>query len=69
MEENQQSLKFEVNDRVKRGNGSGCVGVVREIREEVVGTVGDSKEKGLLVKVLWDNGVTSYFDPSALIKA
>jgi hypothetical protein len=60
------SKEFKVNDRVKRVSGSGCLGVVKEIREEIVGTSGDTKDKAVLVKVQWDNGTLSYFSPEAL---
>lgn len=55
-----------VNDRVKRKNNLGCLGVVKEVREEIVGSAGDTREKALIVKVLWDNGTVSYFDPESI---
>lgn len=54
------------NDRVKRRERPGCLGVIKDIREEVIGSGGDAQEKALLVEVQWDNGVVSYFAPEAL---
>ena len=60
---------LKVDDRVRRCGGEGCLGVIKEIREEIVGTSGDTTDKALLVKVLWDNGTLSYFSPEALERA
>ena len=57
---------LKVNDRVERSGTSRCLGVVKEVREEIVGTSGDTKDKAVLVKVQWDNGTASYFSPEAL---
>ena len=43
-----------------------CLGVVKDMHEEIIGTSGDTKDKAMLVKVLWDNGTFSYFSPEAL---
>ncbi len=58
--------KLKINDRVRRVDGLGCNGVVKDIRSEVTATTGDSKEKGILITVLWDNGTFSYFGPEGL---
>ena len=57
---------LKVNDRVKRLGFQGCYGAVKEIREEIVGTSGDTTDKAVMVKVQWDNGSLSYFSPEAL---
>ncbi len=56
----------QVNDRVKSKDAERCLGVVKEVHEEVIGTTGDIKDKALMVKVQWDNGTFSYFAPEAL---
>ena len=53
-------------DRVKRKNGGGCYGIVQSVQTEITSSSGDTKDKGKLVSVQWDNGTISYFDPSAL---
>ena len=53
-------------DRVKRKNNLGCYGVLKDVREEVIGSSGEAREKGLLAEVKWDNGTVSYFDPQSL---
>ena len=55
-----------VNDRVKNLLTPRCLGVVKEVHEEVIGSSGDTRDKAVLVKVLWDNGTLSYFSPEAL---
>ncbi len=57
---------LKVSDRVKRAGGQGCVGVVKELRDEVMASKVESPENGLLVNVLWDNGTLSYLSPDAL---
>jgi len=58
--------KFSVNDRVRRANGEGSQGAVKEVRQEVVSSSGDTREKGIMVTVAWDNGTISSFTPEAL---
>ena len=60
------TTELKVNDRVKRAGMERSSGVIKEIREEIVGTSGDTKDKAILVKVQWDNGTLSYFSPEAL---
>jgi len=57
---------LKVNSRVKKKNVLGCLGVVKEMREEIVSSSGDTREKALIVKVSWDNGTESFFDPESL---
>ena len=61
-----EAKKLKVNDRVKRANGCGCLGVVKDIRTEVSTTSAETREKNLMIKVAWDNGTVSYFGPEAL---
>jgi len=58
--------KFSVNDRVRRVNGEGSQGAVQEVRQEVIASSGDTREKGIMVTVAWDNGTISSFTPEAL---
>lgn len=58
--------KYKINDRVKRADGSGCQGMIKDVRTEVTATTGDSKEKGILITVMWDNGTFSYFGPEGI---
>ena len=58
--------KFKLNDRVKRSNGEGCLGIIKELRAETTSISDSKKEKPLLVSVLWDNGTLSYFAPEGL---
>lgn len=62
----EEKKRFQEKDRVRRKSNGGGVGTVQELREEVTGTSGEASEKGLMVKVLWDNGTLSYFSPEAL---
>lgn len=58
--------EFKESDRVKRKDGAGCEGMVKEIREELTSSVEDSDEKAVMIQVLWDNGTLSYMSPEAL---
>ncbi len=60
------SKKLKENDRVRRINVPGCVGVVKQIRAETAASTVEQKEEALLVTVLWDNGTFSYFSPASL---
>jgi hypothetical protein len=55
-------------ERVKRIDGTGCLGVVRELRQETAGT-STLVERSWLCQVLWDNGTLSYCEPDRLVKA
>ena len=57
---------LEVNSRVRDIKGSRCLGVIKEIREEIVGTSGDTTDKAVLIKILWDNGTFSYISEDAI---
>ena len=57
--------EIQVNDRVVIAKTPGIQGVVKEIRSETTAKQ-DSKEKGLMIQVLWDNGTLSYLAPEAL---
>ena len=56
----------EVNSRVRKKNNPGCQGAVKLVREETLGSSGDTREKSLIVQVQWDNGTLSYFDPESI---
>ncbi len=61
------SKKIKVEDRVKRADGNGCYGLVKDVRTEITANTLDThKEKALLVSVLWDNGTFSYLTPDNL---
>ncbi|NLF24711.1 MAG: hypothetical protein GX589_03520 [Deltaproteobacteria bacterium] len=60
------TTNLKVNDRVKRVGVERSYGLIKEVREEIIGTSGDTKDKGILVKVQWDNGTISYFSPESL---
>lgn len=44
----------------------GCLGTVKALREETTMSAKDSKEKTVMVHVLWDNGTLSYLGPEGL---
>lgn len=58
--------KLKVNDKVKRAQGQGCHGTIKDIRAESMGSISDTREKPLLVTVQWDNGTLSTFAPESL---
>ena len=58
--------KLKVNDKVKRAQGHGCHGIIKDIRAESMGSISDTREKPLLVTVQWDNGTLSTFAPESL---
>lgn len=69
---NDQSLpnvKFKVNDRVRRANGQGCNGTVRELRTDVTASSADQRDRSVMVNVLWDNGTQSSMAPDSLVEA
>lgn len=57
--------KFKINDKVKRTGLPGVYGIVKDVRKETTAK-GESKEKNIMICVLWDNGTQSYFSPEAL---
>ena len=61
--------KFKLSDRVKRVKGGGCVGTVKDLRAEISTNRSDTRERPIMVGVLWDNGTLSYFTPTALTNA
>lgn len=60
-----EECKLKADDKVKRIDRPGCLGIVQSVREEVIGSTGDG-DKSLLVEVKWDNGTVSFFDPESL---
>lgn len=44
----------------------GCIGTVKALREETTLTSKESRERSLMVHVLWDNGTLSYLGPEGL---
>ncbi len=57
--------KLKKGDRVKRKNRIGTQGTIQEVREEIIGTT-SNKQAGYMIKVAWDNGTISYFDPEGI---
>jgi len=53
------SKKIKLADRVKKINNTGCLGTVKEIRQEVTNSNQEVREKNVMVYVLWDNGTLS----------
>jgi len=44
----------------------GCIGTVKALREETTLTSRESRERSLMVQVMWDNGTLSYLGPEGL---
>ena len=44
----------------------GCIGTIKTLREETTLTSRESRERSLMVQVLWDNGTLSYLGPEGL---
>lgn len=63
----EKSTQLQVSDRVQRVKDPGLQGMVKEIRTETTSKQ-DSKDKGQMIQVLWDNGTLSYFSPESLKK-
>ena len=59
---------FKKKQRVKRADGSGCLGTVVEIQDES-DKGSEHNEKGVLISVQWDNGTYSYFTPEGITLA
>ena len=59
---------FEMNGEAQTTTFStrGCLGTVKALREETTLTSAESRERSLMVQVLWDNGTASYHGPEAL---
>ena len=57
-----------VNDRVRRSAQQGCLGVIKEIRNEVMTSKVEEEElqKSAMLNILWDNGTLSYLSPDAV---
>ena len=61
-----EAKKIKLNDRVKRINVVGCLGTVKEVKQEVTTNSQEAREKNLMINVQWDNGTLSYLSPEAL---
>ncbi len=61
-----QKTEYKSDDRVKRLDRPGCLGTVLTLREEVVGSSGEAALRSVMVKIQWDNGTVSYFQPEAI---
>ncbi|MCB0310280.1 MAG: hypothetical protein KDD42_03535 [Bdellovibrionales bacterium] len=55
-----------VDCRVRRKDRPGCGGVVKDIRAETTSKASEISDEALMVLVLWDNGISSYFTPESL---
>ena len=44
----------------------GCIGTVKNLREETTLAAAESRAKSLMVLVQWDNGTLSYHGPESL---
>jgi hypothetical protein len=59
--------KFELNSRVRRKDGKGPIGVVKEVRKELLNhSTLPREESDLMILVRWDNGTESFFSPAGL---
>jgi len=47
----------------------GCLGTIKALREETTNSHRESRERSIMVHVLWDNGTFSYHGPEALEQA
>jgi hypothetical protein len=53
-------------DHVTTYQTRGCIGTVKTLREETTLAHKESRERSLMVHVLWDNGTLSYLGPEGL---
>ena len=60
---------YKKGDRVQKIVEPGLTGTIEEVRQEATSTLDKQDEKAFLVRVAWDNGTVSYFDPESLSKA
>ena len=58
--------KYHVSDRVRRSNGTGGAGIVKDVRIEVTASTIEAKEKSVMYLVQWDNGTLSIFGQEGL---
>lgn len=56
-------------DQITTYSTRGCVGTVKALREETTLAQKESREKSVMVQVLWDNGTLSYLGPEGLESA
>ncbi|MGI6680531.1 MAG: hypothetical protein ACOX3T_03465 [Bdellovibrionota bacterium] len=60
---------FKEGDKVQRLEGKQLCGTVKEVRAELrKPNQKESTEPEYMIKVLWDNGVESFFSPESLKK-
>jgi hypothetical protein len=50
-------------------SAKGCIGTIQALREETTNSNRESRERSIMVHVLWDNGTLSYHGPEALEQA
>ena len=63
----EKTAQLQISDRVQKIKEPGIQGIVKDIRTETTSKQ-DSKEKNLMIQVMWDNGTVSYFSPENLRK-
>lgn len=59
-------MNFQENTRVKRKSGSSCLGTIIAIREEIDTSNQKNMNLPVMLKIKWDNGKVSYFDPESV---
>ncbi len=50
-------------------SASGCIGTVKNLREETTLAAQESRSKSIMFLIQWDNGTLSYHGPDALLRA
>jgi hypothetical protein len=53
-------------DQITTYQARGCIGTVKTLREETTLAHKESRERSLMVHVMWDNGTLSYLGPEGL---
>jgi hypothetical protein len=44
----------------------GCAGTVKALREETTNSSAETRERSIMIQVLWDNGTLSFHGPAGL---
>lgn len=56
-------------DQISTFSTRGCIGTVKALREEATLAQKESRDRSIMVQVLWDNGTLSYLGPEGLENA
>lgn len=66
VEDDESDMTDPSDIKVTTTSTRGCLGTIKNLREETTLSMKETKEKTMMVHVLWDNGTLSYLGPEGV---